>query len=407
MMGTIPVERTEDAMGSTEASAASRIRVTEVGVGALDAFIALPFRLYRKEPFWVPDLRSDQKKMLKGVDNEMYRNGPHAFFLAREGRKVVARVQCGIDYKMKDDKENYAADPSRDPLKETWGYFALFETETPEAGCRVLGAAERWCRERGATHLLGPWSPDDGESHRGVLVDGFDGPPAVLNTYNFPWYDGVMASCGFRKWEDLFALLARPEDLDLDRLAKIADYSEKRIGFRVDQADLSQREREVNDVYKVLVGSYPKDWANALPSRQYVDDFVKQNLPILDPHLIHIARRQSDDEPLAFVIGVPDMNDVLIHMRSGRLSPINVLRFLYWRKRVKGARGMMQFALPEYRQKGVMAACYARSLIAACKQGYQRFDASTIGEKNLVSWKSMMSAGGRIYRTYRYYWKVL
>lgn len=390
-----------------KANAEPGIRVAEIGEESLDAFIALPFRLYRHDPFWVPDLRSDQKKMLRGIDNEMFRNGPHAFFLAYSGRKTVARVQCGIDSKMKDDREAYAADPSRDPQKEIWGYFSLFEAETPEAGAKVLGAAERWCREHGVTHLLGPWSPDDGESHRGVLVDGFDGPPAVLNTYNFPWYDDVVKSCGFQKWEDLYALLARREDLDLERLAKIADYAEKRVGFRVDPADLSHREREVNDVYKVLIGSYPKDWANALPSRQYVDDFVKTNLPILDPDLIHIARRTSDNAPLAFVLGVPDMNEVLIRMRSGRLSPINILRFLYYRRRVKGARGMMQFALPEYRQKGVMAACYARSLIAACRKGYTRFDASTIGEKNLISWKSMISAGGSIYRTYRYYWKGL
>ncbi len=381
--------------------------VREIGDDGLDAFIDLPFRLYRNDRNWAPDLRGDTKKMLRGVDNELYRNGPHALFLATRGRRTVARVQCGVDRKMKDAKEAYEEDPSRDPEKELWSYFSLFECETPEDGVSVLAAAEAWCRARGATHMIGPWSPDDGESHRGVLVEGFDGPPAVLNSYNPPWYDAVVASCGFRKWEDLFALLATPESVPVERLEKVASYSEKRIGFHVDQADLKNREREVDDVYRILVGSYPKDWASALPSRQHVDDFVKQNMAILDPALIHIARRDGDGEPIAFVLGVPDMNDVLVHLRSGRLTPLNILRFLYYRKRVKGARGMMQFALPEYRQKGVMAACYARSLIAAIRAGYQRFDASTIGEKNTISWKSMESAGAHIYRRYRYYWKEL
>jgi len=406
-MGSISNERTEVPMGSKVDGAARRIRVSEVGDEALDAFIALPFRLYRKERFWVPDLRGDQKKMLKGIDNDKFRNGPHTFFLAYEGRRVVARVLCGLDRKMKDEKEAYQADPSRDVDKESWGYFSLFEAETPEAAAEVLWAAEDWCRRNGATHLLGPWPPDDGESHRGILVKGFDGPPAVLNTYSLPWYGEAVEACGFKKWEDLFALVATPASVQMDRLEKVAAYAEKRVGFHVDQADLTFREREVSDVYKVLVNSYPKDWSVPIPSRQFVDDFVKQNLSILDPALIHIARRNDDGEPLAFVLGVPDMNDVLIHMRSGRLTPLNILRFLYYRKRVKGARGMMQFAIPEYRQKGVIAACYARSLMAAIRSGYTRFDASTIGERNTVSWKSMTNVGATIYRTYRYYWKTL
>ncbi len=394
-------------MDSDNAGAVRRIRVSEIGNESLDAFIALPFRLYRKERFWVPDLRGDQKKLLVGTDNEMYRNGPHTFFLAYEGRRVVARILCGIDRKMKDDMEAYDADPSREIDKEMWGYFSLFEAESPEAAAEVLWAAEDWCRRNGATHLLGPWSPDDGESHRGILVDGFDGPPAVLNTYSLPWYGAAVEACGFKQWEDLLALVATPESVQMERLEKVAAYAEKRVGFRVDQADLTHREREVDDVYKILVESYPKDWPSPLPSRQYVDDFVKQNLAILDPALIHIARRLSDNEPIAFVLGVPDMNDVLIHMQSGRLSPINILRFLYYRKKIRGARGMMQFAIPEYRQKGVMAACYARSLMAAIRRGYTRFDASTIGLKNTISWKSMVSVGAKVYRVYRYYMKVL
>lgn len=383
------------------------LRTEEIGDDRLDAFIDLPFRLYRRDRNWVPTLRGDQKKMLRGVDNEMYRNGPHALFLVYQGRTPVARVQCGINRKMKDERENYEADPSRDMEKELWAYFSLFEADAPDSGRVVLKAAEDWCRARGATHLVGPWSPDDGESARGILVQGFDGPPAVLNTYNQEWYGGVVESCGFQKWEDLFAMLATPQTLDLDRLGRIADFAEKRVGFHVDQAELKHREREVADIYRILIASYPPEWANGLPSRQYVDDFVKQNLSILDERLIFIARRTSDNEPLAFILGIPDMNDVLIHMRSGRLSPLNILRFLYYRKKVKGARGMMQFSIPEYRARGVMAACYARGLISACRCGYERFDASTIGERNAVSWRSIETAGGRKYRTYRYYWKVL
>ena len=383
------------------------LRVEEVGEEGIDAFVALPFRLYRTDRIWVPGLRSDQKKMLRGIDNELFRHGPHALFLVSEGRRVVARVLCGLNLLMKDEKEAYAADPSRNPDKERWCYFSLFEADSPESGALVLSAAENWCRGQGGTHMVGPWSPDDGESSRGCLVQGFDGPPAVLNSYNPEWYGGVIESCGFGKWEDLYALLATPQTLDLGRLERIAEFAEKRVGFRVDASDLAFVDREVGDIYKILVGAYPPDWATPLPSRQFVDDFVKANLRILDADLIHIARRLSDGEPIAFVLGIPDMNEVLIHMRSGRLSPLNIARFLYYRKRVKGARGMMQFSLPEYHHRGVMAACYARSLLAACRKGYTRFDASTIGERNQISRKSVESAGASIYRVYRYYCKEL
>ncbi len=383
------------------------LEVREVGEEALDAFIALPFRLYRGDRNWVPSLRGDLKKLLRGVGNEFFTYASHSFFLAYEGRRPVARVLCGVNPRLKDDREAYEKDPSRDPSRELWGFFSLFEADGPDSASRILDAAEAWCRARGATHLKGPLSPDDGESARGILVQGFDGPPAVLNSYNPEWYGAAVEARGFRKWEDLYAMEVTSEELDLDRLVRLAEFSERRVGFRVDQADLKQIDRDVGDVYKVLVGAYPPGWDAPLPSRQHVDEFVRQNRSILDPALIHIARRLSDNEPIAFVLGVPDMNEALIHMRSGRLSPLNILRFLYYRRKVRTARGMMQFSLPEYHRRGVMAACYARSLVAAVKRGYTRFDASTIGERNVASWKSVENAGGRIYRVYRYYVKEL
>ncbi len=55
------------------------------------AFLALPKRLYRKDPYWVPPMRRLEFHHLFGVHNP-WRNGPHSLFVAYDDERPVARV---------------------------------------------------------------------------------------------------------------------------------------------------------------------------------------------------------------------------------------------------------------------------------------------------------------------------
>ena len=73
------------------------VKVLEKKSRHLKKFINLEFKLYKGDKDWVPPLKSDTKKMLKGKGNPLFENGEQAFFMVYKGKKPVGRVLVGID----------------------------------------------------------------------------------------------------------------------------------------------------------------------------------------------------------------------------------------------------------------------------------------------------------------------
>ena len=63
----------------------------------LDAFINLPYRLYKADPVWIPPLRDEQRGQFDHVRNPLLDHCEYALFLLQDGRKVVGRIAAFID----------------------------------------------------------------------------------------------------------------------------------------------------------------------------------------------------------------------------------------------------------------------------------------------------------------------
>src|ERR671938_119705 len=108
------------------------------GKGDLDAFIKLPFRLYRNERNWVPPLISERRRFLDRARNPFFEHAEAEYFLARRDGRVVGRISAQVDRHLNEFQDN------------DWGLFGFFECEDdPEAAAALLTAAEEWLRERG------------------------------------------------------------------------------------------------------------------------------------------------------------------------------------------------------------------------------------------------------------------
>ncbi len=370
--------------------------IKEINSRNLKGFINLPFRLYKNDQNWVPPLKYEMNKMLKGIGNDLFKNGPHTFFtvLKKAHRRtyISARILCGMNPRITLN------------TGEKWGYFSLFEAEDIAAGKAVIEKAIEWCKKQGANNMIGPWSPDDGEGYRGFLVSGRDGPPFLMNSYNPEWYEEVMKVTDFKKQKDLYALRLDLLNIEHKKLKILADYSTKHYGFRVDA--MKDIDIEINDFYKILINSIKDEPDFPIPSLEFVKDFARVVKDIGDPSIIGIARRISDNEPLAFVGSLPNYNEVFTKLR-GRLLPFGILKYIWYKKRLQSIRVIMQFCIPEYRNKGVIVSVYRLLLENALAKGYKEAEASTIEEQKIRSWKSVLSAGGKVNRVYRYYCKEI
>ena len=110
----------------------------------LKKFINLEFKFYKDDQDWVPPLKGDTKKMLKGKGNPLFENGDQAFFMVYKGKKPVGRVLVGIDEELNRVRG----------FKQ--GFFSMFECIDDEDACKaLLDASASWLTEKGMERMIG------------------------------------------------------------------------------------------------------------------------------------------------------------------------------------------------------------------------------------------------------------
>jgi GNAT superfamily N-acetyltransferase len=338
------------------------------------------------------------KDILTESKNMQFGYGPHIMFLAKKDGEAIGRIIAGID-------EGFNRDNN---LKSAW--IALFECERDEeAAVALLNACETWARTHGMDMLRGPMSPDNGDDFKGLLVMGFDGPPALLNAYNPEWYPELFDKQGYVKDEDLWGFYIDQQSFRESKLNKIVPYAMRKFNYRVDTVDKKNLRHEVEDIQKILQDTIPTLEGNwmSVPSVEDVEKEARFLLPMVDTDFICIARTCDTNRPVGFVVAIPEYNQIFKHIHNGRILPYGVLAFLRYRKRINALRVFVQFVVPDYQNKAVNAAIFSHIFKKAKEKGILSADGSTIGELNLPSRLSVEKLGGRHYRTYRTYKKMI
>ena len=63
-------------------------------------FVNFPWKIYSKDPHWVPPIKADLlKSFLEKDTKEKINCGPHAFFMAWEDGAPLGRILVGINEK--------------------------------------------------------------------------------------------------------------------------------------------------------------------------------------------------------------------------------------------------------------------------------------------------------------------
>ncbi len=372
------------------------VTVREIADSAdIRRFVDYPWTVYKGDKNWVPPLRSETWSIVTGRDNPLFRCGPHALFLAEDGGMVVGRVMTAIDNEL-----NAARGRG-------WGYFSLFESSnSPEVASKLLTTCEDWLRERGCRVCRGPVSPDNGDDNRGLLIHGFDTPPALMDSYNPEYYADLIEACGYRgDGDDRLAYYYRIADAFSEKAVSTLAYAKARWKFRVDRANLKDLENEFASL-KVVVDAAMPEWPDMVPpTMDELRLMAKKILPVADPDFIYLARSEAG-EPIGFLLGLPDYNQVLKHV-NGNLFPFGWAKFLYYRRKIKALRIFVLFVVPAWQKKAVSHAMFYEAFLACKRKGYEWAEGSTIVESNGPMNRDAVGVGGVLYKKYRTYEKAL
>ncbi|MGD8440591.1 MAG: N-acetyltransferase [Holophagae bacterium] len=370
------------------------------GRSDLKHFVDLPFRLYRGDPIWVPPLKADVRKLLDPSRHPFYGGGSDAeieLFLVRDGGRVDGRIAAIL---------NHAHNRAHD---ENVAFFGFFETvRDPAVAEALFGAAEEWARDKGARAIRGPTNPST-NYECGLLVEGFERPPVLMMTYNPPWYEELIEGAGYAKAKDLYAYLSPVHDDSLTRLKKLAARTEKRNpGLMTRSADLAHFDREVAIIKELYNAAWEKNWGFVPVSDAEFDALAKELKNLVHPDLVRIAF--IDDQPVAFILTVPDWNPVLKDL-GGRpwRHPFKVVKHLLFTKAesLPGIRLILLGIREGYRNRGIESLLFANGIEVALNAGYEWCEYSWILEDNELTKRAVRLMGGQRDKIYRIYEKAL
>lgn len=268
-------------------------------------FISMPWRLYGDDPHWRPTLRRVMHAKMNAKHNPLHEEVQIENFVAYRGDNPVGRISVSIDSAYVQRYGDCA-------------FFGFFESEDDEAVAgALLRTAEQWAVRRGITKMVGPFSYTSREEV-GLLISGYDKPPAVMQPYNPQYYPGLVEAAGYRKKFDTasFRWHVDGNPQVQQRLLKRADAVMRDQGVSV----RSVRMRDYADELEMLRGLYNDSFAhhpeNVPLSREVFSGMAAEMRPLVDPNIVRIV--ESAGTPVGFLLMLPDINEVT--GRSGRLT---------------------------------------------------------------------------------------
>jgi len=344
----------------------------------LSKFIALPYELYKDQRHWIPPLRVDQATVLNPKKNAFFEHGKIQPFLATdESGAVVGRI-AGVVNGMHLQKYD-----------DGTGFFGFFEcVEDYDVAKALFDAVAEWLKSEGLKAARGPANPSLNDVS-GLLVDGFDRPPAILMPYNFPYYADFLERYGFERIMTMWAYYIHFKYRKLERMRRGVEIIKRRNpDLELRTIDMDRFDEEARMILDIYNDAWSENWGHVPMTNNEFAHLVKEMKMIVDPRIIFVLEKAG--EPIAFSIMLPDVNPWFAEIRDGRLFPFGLARILKHKllTRISEGRVVMMGVRKEYQGRGFDAILNLASLEIPVPYGYNAAEMSWVLDSN----KAMMNA---------------
>jgi GNAT superfamily N-acetyltransferase len=287
-------------------------------------FIEIAYRLNGDDPNWVAPLRDEVAATISPKKNGWFSHAEAQLFLAERDGEPVGRISAHIDFLALEMPPEQGFGPGT-------GFWGMFEAEDQNAAKALINAAEDWLRGKGMTRALGPVSLSIWEEP-GLLVKGHDHSPTVLMGHHPARYQQWIEAAGYTEAKKLLTY-----ELDVSKrfpplVNRIVENGEKNPRIRIRKVNKAKFAEEAAIILAILNDAWSDNWGFIPLTQPEIDDVGKKLKPLVFEDLIMIA--ELDDEPVAFMVTLPDLNEVLKPLK-GALLPFGWAKLLLWLRRPK------------------------------------------------------------------------
>ena len=328
--------------------------------GQLKRFVRFGNELYKGNPYYVPDLYSDEMATLRKDRNAAFEFCDADYFLAYKDGKLVGRIAAIVNNR----------------ANEKWGLKAarfgwVDFVDDAEVVDALFSTVENWARERGLTEIQGPLGFTDLD-REGMLIEGFDRVGTMATIYNHPYYPVHMERMGYVKDADWVEFLLKVPSERWEKAERVSAIVQRKYGLSVahckSRSELAKRYGKalfelVNECYSELYGFSPL-------SEKQIEQFIKMYLPVVDLRLISLIV-DKDDNLVALGISIYSLSEAL-RKANGKLFPFgwwHLAKALFL-KRPKRLDFLLVAVKPEYQSKGAFAMVFKNLLDNYIEMGF-------------------------------------
>ncbi|HEX37918.1 MAG TPA: N-acetyltransferase [Candidatus Cloacimonetes bacterium] len=355
-------------------------------------FIKLPWSVYKNDSKWVPPLISMEKERLDSGKGAYYKNAEVQLFLAYRKDRPVGRIAAHINHTHNEFHNDQV------------GFFGFFECLPDyEAAEALFNVANDWLRKRGKNIIRGPMNFSTNDEC-GLLVHGFGFSPVVMMTYNPQYYESFISKYGFDKAKDLYAYHVHMTEMP-ERFERLVGKIRERSNLEIRKMSKKHYLEDVNKVFDIYNDAWQYNWGFVPMTRAEMAELAKGLKSIIDFDLVFLV--YQNDKPVAFSLSLPDVNQVLIKVRNGRLLPFGWLKLMLGMGHINQVRVVTLGIVKNYKNSGIDTLLYYETIKNCWKKGIHDAEMSWILEDNLRMTRPIERMGGKIYKTYRVYDKAI
>lgn len=347
------------------------IKEIEPTRGNLKAFTQFQIDLYDGNPWYVPPLISDDVQTLTPRLNPASDFCDQVLYMAYRDGKPVGRI-AGIINRQVNEKE-----------RERTARFGFIDfVDDHEVSAALLGAVEKWAKEKGMNKVIGPLGFTDLD-HEGMLVEGFDELSTMATIYNYPYYPEHMERLGYRKESDWLEFVMQVPDEIPERYNRIADIVKRKFNLRVLKYKSRKRVKKEygHALFHLINESYKDLYQYSILTERQIEYYIDQYLNLLNLDLLTLVV-DHNDRLVAVGISMPSMSRAL-QKSKGKMLPFGWFHLL---KGLKGKNDRVDLLLvavhPDYQNKGVNAILFQDLLPYYMANGYKYAESNPEMETN-------------------------
>ena len=308
----------ESILNSEDAASKKSVTVREVVTKKdLWRWVRFPNRLYKRNPFFVPFLESDEFNTFSGSEEK---NPAYAFcetklFLAYKNGKIVGRIAGLINHAYNKKWNKNAIRFTRfDFIDDYEVSTALFESVTA------------WGKEKGHTEIMGPIGFTDLD-HEGMLVEGFDELNMSITFYNYPYYQVHMERLGLVKDTDWIEFKISVPSGPIERIDRMFRHVSGRGNYEiVTYRDRKVLQKEAFEAFELIDSAYSKLYGTVPLTEAVIKKTIEDYIPLVNLKYI-CAVKDAEGRIVAFGILIPSIAKAL-KKSNGKMLPLGIFRLL-------------------------------------------------------------------------------